>query len=266
MEFQTFDTISASVRTQLDRVKNIWESHLGADLTGIYLHGSLCLGCFREGVSDLDILIVTERRLSHDERLSIAAEIINADQCPCPLEMSALWTGDLHPWQHPAPCQFHYSDYWTEHYSKLLSGEITDSFLLDTDFPDSDIACHVKLTRQSGIVLCGKPIDAVFPEVPEGDFWASISADIDEYDFNAYQPKYFASNILILGRILSYKKEGRILSKYDGGVWMQNYVPERYRGIVDRALAAWYEGKVMPIFPEQDLEGLRAFLIAEIKK
>ncbi|MGN0293624.1 MAG: aminoglycoside adenylyltransferase domain-containing protein [Lachnospiraceae bacterium] len=52
------------------------------------------------------------------------------------------------------------------------------------------------------------------------DFWLAISADIDEYDFHAYDSRYLVSNVLILGRILSFKREKRILSKYEGGIWM----------------------------------------------
>lgn len=67
------------------------------------------------------------------------------------------------------------------------------------------------------------------------DFWNAISEDIDEYDFHAYNPRYFASNVLILGRILSFKKETRILSKYESGLWMIDYVPEELKYLPELA-------------------------------
>lgn len=46
----------------------------------------------------------------------------------------------------------------------------------------------------------------LFGDISDDDFWAAISADIDDYDFHAYDPSYFAGDTLILGRILSFKK------------------------------------------------------------
>ena len=263
-EFKNINTISIDVKNQIERLRKIWQRHLEQDLIGIYLHGSLALGYFEEGASDLDILMVCRERLPRRQRLAIAQEIMELDNKPCSLEMSAIWIQDLQPWKHPTPCQFHYSDYWTETYRKLIDGQMKECFLVDTDFEDADIACHVKLTKQCGICVCGNPIEQVFPDVPEDDFWKSISADVKEYDFHAYNPKYFSSNILILGRILSYKKLGRILSKYEGGLWMLNFVPEKFRYIIEGALNTWYGGLKFPGCGEDELEELKEFLVKEI--
>lgn len=266
MNFKNYNTISADIKKQIEQVRKIWSVHLGDDLLGMYIHGSMALECFQENVSDLDILIICKQRLPREQRLLIAKDIMEADLNPCPLEMSAIWIDDLQPWKFPTRCQFHYSDYWTEQYKKLIEGEMTECSIVDCDFEDADIACYVKLTKQCGILVCGKAIDKVFPDVPEEDFWQSISCDIDDYDFNAYKPKYFASNILILGRILSYKKERRILSKYDSGLWALHYVPEQYRYIIKNALNAWYGKKEFQKCEQEDLVGLRAWLVDEIKK
>jgi len=266
MNFENYKTISKETNEQIKNVCEIWSRHLEKDLLGIYIHGSMALNCFLEGVSDIDILIVSNSRITREKRLLIAKDIINIDQKPCSLEMSALWVDDLYLWKYPTPCQFHYSDYWTEHYLKLLNGEIKESFIIDEDFKDSDIACHIHLTNQCGICVYGKSIEEVFPKVPEEDFWKSISNEIEDYDFHAYNPKYFASNILILGRILSYKKENRILSKYEGGLWTLNYVPEKFRYIIDDALKVWYMGTEMLNYNKEDLENLRKYLIDEIRK
>ena len=87
-------------------------------------------------------------------------------------------------------------------------------------FDDGDVTSYIKLLKQCGIVLYGEEIQEVFADVSDEDFWSAISADIENYDFHDYDARYFASNILILGRILSFKKEKRILSKYEGGIWM----------------------------------------------
>lgn len=265
MNFKNYETVSPEIKEQIRQVCEIWRKHLDKDLYGIYLHGSMALACFQERVSDIDILTVTGRKLNRAERLAVAKEILSIDQKPCPLEMSALYIKDIRPWRYPARCQFHYSDYWTEHYKKLLGGCMQGSFLVDEDFEDTDIACHIRLTKQCGICLYGQPVDAVFPDVPEDDFWQSISRDIDQYDFSAYNPRYFTSNILVLGRILSYKREKRILSKYEGGLWMMEHIPAPYRYIVENALRVWYCGEEQIAYKQEDLEGLKSYLIACIK-
>lgn len=74
---------------------------------------------------------------------------------------------------------------------------------MDDDFGDTDIASYIHLINLSGICIYGRPIKDVFPTIPEEDFWSSISNDITNYDFHGNNPRYFASNLLILGRILS---------------------------------------------------------------
>lgn len=266
INFRNYRTVSEAVKEQIGNLIGVWQKHIGESLLGIYIHGSMALECFREATSDIDVLVVTDRKIPREERLAIVGDLMGIDRKPCPLEMSALYIKDIIPWQYPTRCQFHYSDYWTEHYEKLQSGQITESFIVDTDFEDTDIACHIKLTKQYGICVYGKPASEIFPDVPEADFWNSISHEIEDYDFNAYDPRYFVSNILILGRVLSYKKEKIILSKYDGGVWTRNHVPEQYRYIIDNALQVWYLGQEQVEYKQEDLEGLRQYLIHCIKR
>lgn len=265
MESKNYKTLSPDVKEQIRNVTDTWLKCMGESVIGIYIHGSIALNCFIEGVSDIDILIICDRRISRDERLLISKNIIEIDCKPSPLEMSAIWIKDLNPWKYPTPCQFHYSDSWTEHYKNLLNGNIKESFIIDEDFGDADIACHVHLTNQSGICIYGQPVKDVFPAIPEKDFWDSLSSNIAEYDFQAYNSRYFASNILILGRILSYKIEKRILSKYEGGIWTLHYVPERFRYIIHNAIKEWYSGEKSLEYKKEDLDELRQLLINEIQ-
>ena len=264
MEFQNYATLSPAVKAQVCRVKEVWLRLLGGDVAGVYLHGSVALGRFVEGVSDIDMLVVTQRRMSRDERLAAAREMIDIDGQPASLEMSAVWRGHLWPWRHPTPCQFHYSSAWTDRYRLMLSGAIAEHFLLDQDFEDPDIACHGELTRQSGICVYGEPASGVFPPVPPQDFWQSIAQDVETYSFHAYEPRCLPSNILVLARILSYKQLGRVLSKYDAGLWVLERLPERCRPVVHSALSAWYNKEEMAAYSPEQLEELRQFLLGEI--
>lgn len=264
MDFKSYDSISDSINNQINHVCDVWKNSLGDSLVGVYIHGSLALSCFMEKTSDLDILIVTKKRLSRELRLKVASEIMLFDNKPCPLEMSAIWINDLS--EYPVKCQFHYSDYWTASYEKVLSGELESNHLLDNDFEDSDIASYIRVLNQSGICVYGESIDKVFPKISDENFWESISSDIDDYDFNAYNPRYFVSNILILGRILSYKVEKRVLSKYEGALWMIGYLPVKYHYIIKNAINVWFLEEALIQYNEDDLEYLKKLLIYEIKK
>ena len=213
----TWDTAPAAVHRQGEEVAAVFKERLGDALTGVYLHGSLVLGAFAEGVSDLDLLVVTAERLPRGIRLELAGALLALDRQPCSLELSALYRGDLHPWRHPVRCQFHYSAAWAGTYRKLLSGRQGACFLVDTDFEDPDIVCHVRLTRESGVLLNGEPVAEVFPDVPEADFWDSLCRGVEEFDFEDYGSRMVPSQILTLGRIWSYRQERRILSKYEAG-------------------------------------------------
>ena len=104
----------------------------------------------------------------------------------------------------------------------------------------------------------------MFADVSDEDFWSAISADIDDYDFHNYDARYLASNVLILGRILSFKKEKRILSKYEGGLWMIKNVPEDLKFLPELAMKIWFEGEEHTLL-ECELNKLRDYLVGEIK-
>lgn len=183
--------------------------------------------------------MVVKDSLVASKKLEIAKDIIAIDRKPCPLEMSAIKLQDAKNWKSPGNCVFHYSDFWTEKYLERFDDPGTEVYVADHEFPDADVT--------------------------DEDFFAAISADIDDYDFHDYAPRYFASNVLILGRILSFKRTKKILSKYDGGLWMIENVPADLKYLPLRAMKIWFENEEWSL-PEEDLVRLRDYLVGEIKK
>ena len=259
-----YDDLPAEIKIQITHVVGIWKTHLKEELIGVYLHGSIALNAFNPNSGDVDILVVVKDSIDVSEKLAIAKDIIALDGAPRPVEVSAIKLNDAKAWKTPGNCVFHYSDFWREKYLARFRDPDVEVFVADQEFPDADVTSYIKLIKQSGIVLYGKNIQAVFADVSDEDFWSAICSDIDEYDFHAYDPRYFASNILILGRILSFKKEKRILSKYDGGLWMIQNVPEDLQYLPEAAMKIWFENEDHAL-PEDDLEKLREYLIEEIK-
>ena len=54
------------------------------------------------------------------------------------------------------------------------------------------------------------------------------------------------------------------MSKYDGGMWMIENVPDDLKYLPKLAMRIWYEGEDLSIL-DKDLERLRVYLIDEIK-
>ena len=207
--------------------------------------------------------MVVQGPIEVSQKLAIAKDIISVDGAPRPVEVSAIKLSDAKEWKSPGNCIFHYSDFWREKYLARFRDPASEVYVADREFPDADVTSYIKLIKQSGIILYGQNIHDVFADISDEDFWSAICSDIDEYDFHAYDPRYFASNILILGRILSFKKEKRILSKYDGGLWMIQNVPEDLQYLPEAAMKIWFENEDHAL-PEDDLEKLREYLIKEI--
>ena len=260
-----FRDLPNEILNQINKVVNIWKKHLGDELIGVYLHGSIALDAFNPDSGDIDILVVVKDSIDIPVKLEIARDIIEIDKKPCPLEMSAVKLSDARNWKTPGNCVFHYSDFWTEKYVERFSNPDADVYVVDHEFPDADVTSYIKLLKQCGIVLYGREIQKVFADISDEDFWVAISADIDDYDFHDYDARYFASNVLILGRILSFKIERRILSKYDGGIWMIDHVPEDLKYLPKLAMKIWFEGEEH-LLPEEDLSRLRDYLVNEIKE
>ena len=139
------------------------------------------------------------------------------DGKPCPIEISAVTLYNAQNWKNPGGCVFHDSDFWKEKYLMRFRDPDAEVYVVDHEFPDPDVTSYIRLIRQCGVVLCGAPIEAVFAPVSDEDFWAAISNEAEDYDFHSYAPRYLASNVLILGRILSFKIEKKILSKVRSG-------------------------------------------------
>ncbi|MFR5864652.1 MAG: aminoglycoside adenylyltransferase domain-containing protein [Acutalibacteraceae bacterium] len=60
--------------------------------------------------------------------------------------------------------------------------------------------------------------------MPEAVFGSRCSG-VETFDLCAYAPRCLPSNLLTLVRVLSYKVEKTILSKYDAGLWALEWRP-----------------------------------------
>ncbi|XEC94759.1 aminoglycoside adenylyltransferase domain-containing protein [Paenibacillus tarimensis] len=248
-------------RNQLDVLKERLVEHLGRNLAGIYIHGSLALDSFRPNVSDLDVIALLNEDIEVDLRFELVKVLLAISNQPAPLEISLVTKNAIWPWKYPTPFQLHSSEYWRTRYEEQVQ-KGNKSFWSETP-TDSDLACHIRLINRKGICLYGTPIKEAFPDVPERDFRSSILGDV-QYAANALstQPVY---GILTLCRILSYLETGDIFSKAQAGEWALPLLPEQLRTIVVNAVHAYAgDGERNVQFVDKDLERFKNLMLSAI--
>ncbi len=59
----TWRTCSKVIQSEVNTLRTELQRLLGQNLLGIYLHGSLALGGFQPGRSDIDVIVVTALRM-----------------------------------------------------------------------------------------------------------------------------------------------------------------------------------------------------------
>jgi Domain of unknown function (DUF4111)/Nucleotidyltransferase domain len=216
------------VSEQVDRVAAGLQDILGATLVGVYVHGSLVLGCFNPSRSDVDLLVVTRRRLTPDERarafdlLRGEAGTYDTPGWPRPIELSSLALDDLQPWRYPTPYDLHFAESSRDDKGP---GE------------DHDLAAHVWVTRRRGSPVVGPAPTNVFPDVPESDYRDSLIRDLAwARQTAADDPLY---GVLSPVRIWAALEAGGVQTKESGALWALERLPSDLRPVVERALATY---------------------------
>jgi streptomycin 3"-adenylyltransferase len=233
----SWDDCPADVRRQVTRLIDAFHVTLGDNLIGVYLHGSLAMGCFNPERSDVDLLVVTGPGMSVETKRRVMETLLASSGRPRPIELSFLRESDLRPWRHPAPFDLHYGEgAWRERMQQALASGAWRRWNEETRH-DPDLAAHVTVTRARGIALTGAPIEEVFPPVPGADYDDSICDDfrwiLGHPDEN---PVY---GVLNACRVLGCAETGRVLSKDEGAVWALGHLPGAHHAVLREALAIY---------------------------
>jgi predicted nucleotidyltransferase len=235
---------------------------LNDDLRGVYLHGSLALGCFNPARSDIDLLVITHRPLSVDTKRRLAEEILQRSNAPRPLEISFLHSGQLRPWRYPTPYDFHFSEDWRARIQDDLQSGGWRRWNDEEKF-DGDLAAHFTVTRQRGIRLWGESTASLIPVVPVEDYRESLLSDL-------VWARDRAVNIPVYGilnhcRVYAYMAEGHIYSKQEGAHWALERSPAEFFALISSALDA-YQGNDDPAFEEGELMAFMSFVADRIAR
>ena len=247
------------IKDFVNHLKRNMKEILNDNFAGLYIHGSLAMGGFHPGKSDIDVLVITEELVRIEVKRELARFFLAYSNSPYPIEISILTTKQLSHWQHPCPYEFHSSEFWRERYEEDLLNEAS-CFINDDSHTDADLAAHITIINHRGICVEGKPIKEVFPFVPRQDYLSSILADYQDcLEHLEEDPIYCSLNLI---RVYWYVKEGVISSKLEAGNWAIREFPQEI-GITIRKAVNYYSGrKNTSTFDKGELLKLRNYISA----
>lgn len=210
---------------------------LGDNLTGVYLHGSAVMGCFNPKISDLDLIIVVQDKVTPEAKRAIMDMVVSCNEMAPRkgIEMSIVTREVCTPFVYPTPFELHFSVMHLNWYR-----EDPEDYIAKMNGTDRDLAAHFTVLRKRGRCLCGEPIENVFAEVPEEAYLDSIWGDIaDAKEDIAEDTMYLTLN---LARVLAYQREKEVLSKSEGGRWALHNLPKEYHSLIQDALREYEKG------------------------
>lgn len=244
----------------LQRIAHMFNGVMKENVVGIYLHGSLAMGCFNPEKSDIDLLVVAKNKLTIDEKKAIAKQILFLhDELPSGrgIELSIVLESFITDFVYPTPFEFHYSDSHRERYQ-------TDGDYICGGFEDSDLAAHITVIYHRGITIHGRPIRMLFKPIDSNYYVHSIVSDIEGASQDIIDsPVYFTLNLC---RVLLFLREGIVSSKKEGGEWGLKVLPRKFHYMIKQCLDE-YEGFRQELELENEqLTGFSDYMLNEIRQ
>lgn len=204
------------------------------NLVGIYLHGSLAMGCFNPRKSDLDLMFVTEHDVPDQQKRLFMDYIIRMNELAPDkgIELSFARAEFCANFIYPTPFELHFSNMHLNWYRNNPM-----DYIEKMKGTDPDLAAHFTIIKHRGKTLYGKPINEVFGEVPAEAYLDSIKKDIEgAIEDVVDNPIYI---ILNLCRVLAFIQEGLVLSKREGGEWGLKNIDPVYHELIAEALECY---------------------------
>lgn len=222
--------LDETAREQIAAVLEALRDVLGPDLVGAYLHGSAVLGGLRPH-SDLDVLAVSERRMTRPERASTIARLLAisgpypAAAPPRPLEVTVVVRSDIRPWVYPPRMELQFGEWWREGYER---GELEP-----WRTNDPDLAILITMVLLSDATLSGPPPSEVFDPVPTADLDDALTEGIGGMLEDLGNDT--RNLVLTLARIWSSLVTHEIRPKDAAADWALPRLPPRHRAVLIRA-------------------------------
>lgn len=234
------EAVAPAETRQLDQLTLFLCENEGANLHGVYLHGSPAMRCFQPSRSDLDILVLLALPPTVNHRRAWAQRLLQLSGAPAPIEISFLHRRQIEPWRRPTPFDFHYSEAWRATITDDLNTGAWQHWG-DTERVDEDLAAHFTVVRQRGVPLWEAPAAPPLPQPPWQDYLCSITADLAwaRRQMAEHGGKHADYLILNACRIWAAVSDGLVLSKLEGADWAGVRLPSELTAVVAAAAAAY---------------------------
>lgn len=231
---------------------------LGERLIGIYLHGSMAMGCFNPNKSDIDLIVVVNGDISDKQKLELMNEIVKFNSlAPAKgFEISFVKSEYCKPFVYPTPFELHFSPV---HLDKFKASP--EKYIKEMKGVDKDLAAHFTVINNYGKVLYGGKISEVFGEVPRDDYIDSIYYDIENAVLDITDnPVYVTLNLC---RVLCFLCSGQCVSKADGGRWALSK-PDFDNDIINGALDCYLSDREF-VYNLSELQGFAKKMLKAIE-
>jgi Aminoglycoside adenylyltransferase, C-terminal domain len=210
-------------------------SAAGYQLMGLYLHGSVVLGGFRPGSSDLDVLAVVAEPMDVTSQQSLGEALVDAARhCPATgLEMSIVTVATA---RDAGNCPFEV------HVCTVPDDE---SIQTGAGHPgDPDLILHLEVSRRHGLAVLGAPPRSVIAPISRERLRDAI---LDELEWGVeHAPLSYA--VLNACRALRFAADRELVSKVDAGRWYQHEYGDH--DVVAEALQQQETGQETEPLPE----------------
>jgi streptomycin 3"-adenylyltransferase len=219
--------------TQLDALRALVTGVLGDAVLGAYLHGSTGTGRLQP-TSDTDVLVVTSRPMTPDERRRLVGGILPlsgrraVDGPARPVELTVVVRDDVVPWRVPPVEDFLYGEWERDAYE---AGRLPERRA------NADLAPLLAMTLAADRPLVGPPPAALLDPVPPDDLARAVMAgipgllaDLDHDTRNV---------LLTLARILVTVDTGRLVAKDEAAEYALARLPAGNHAVLRRALESY---------------------------
>lgn len=246
------------VRQFLVRIAAVFGEVLSDKLAGLYVHGSLASGAFHRERSDIDLIAVSNAKLSPGWRETVAHALVQlSDARPMPgdIDVSVIQERYARAFEHPMPYEVRYE---RAAHEKLRRHEVDFS----QDRASVDLAAAMVEVRERGVTLYGPSAQAMFGPVPWHAFINALEADFQLARAHVEDKPVYA--VLGACRVLhgTTSRAMTAVNKDEAGVWALETVPRMYHSIINDALQLYRGTKSLDdvVLVERDIIAFREYV------
>lgn len=233
-DFTPYTDVNAILGEVLSGARQVLDTHM----IGLYLYGSLAIGGFKPGRSDIDFLVVTDADLQEGKVEALRAMHRRIGTGP------SHWALELEGSYIPAAALRRY-DRRRRHHPHIDRGSAN----LSIEPHETDWVVQRWVTREHGVTLAGPPPDALIdPISPEAlraavrelfFFWWAPMADEPS---RLTQTSYQVYTVLTMPRILYTFTHGTVVSKPEAVAWALRALEPHWSDMLAEALV-WEDGQ-----------------------